>query len=161
MQLAEFVIKTDHKSLAHLNDQRLHTDWRQKALTKMMGLQYKIVYKQGALNGAADALSRKPVHSSEVYAIMQGTPVWLESVVASYTNDASAQEKVQKLVLDPSAVPGFTLSAGVLRCNGRIFLGDDNALQAQIISAFHDSPVGGSFWFPSHIQKVGILIQMA
>lgn len=69
LQLGEFVIKTDHKSLVHLTNQRLHTDWQKKALTKMMGLQYKVVYKKGALNGAADALSRKPVASSAVMAI--------------------------------------------------------------------------------------------
>jgi hypothetical protein len=69
LQLAEFVIKTDHKSLVHLTDQRLHTVWQQKAFTKMMGLQFTVVYKKGALNGAADALSRKPVHSSELYVV--------------------------------------------------------------------------------------------
>jgi hypothetical protein len=42
LQLGEFLIRTDHKSLSHLTDQRLHTEWQNKALTKMMGLQYKI-----------------------------------------------------------------------------------------------------------------------
>lgn len=46
LQLGEFLIRTDHKSLTHLTDQRLHTDWQQKALTKMMGLQFKVVYKK-------------------------------------------------------------------------------------------------------------------
>jgi hypothetical protein len=36
--MGEFVIRTDHKSFTHLDDQRLHTDWQQKALTKLMGL---------------------------------------------------------------------------------------------------------------------------
>jgi hypothetical protein len=64
LQLGEFLIRTDHKSLQHLTDQRLHTEWQHKALTKMMGLQYKIVYKKGINNGAADALSRKPVDTA-------------------------------------------------------------------------------------------------
>jgi hypothetical protein len=38
LQFAEFVIRTDHKSLTHLTDQRLHTDWQWKVLTKLMGL---------------------------------------------------------------------------------------------------------------------------
>jgi hypothetical protein len=57
LQLAEFIIRTDHKNLTHLMDQRLHTDWQRKVLTKLMGLQYRVVYKKGILNGAADALS--------------------------------------------------------------------------------------------------------
>ena len=38
LQLGEFVIKTDHKSLTNLTYQRLQTDWQRKALTKLMGL---------------------------------------------------------------------------------------------------------------------------
>lgn len=52
----EFAIHTDHCSLVHLNEQRLHTPWQQKAFTKLLGLQYRIHYRKGAENGAADAL---------------------------------------------------------------------------------------------------------
>jgi hypothetical protein len=41
----EFTIRTDHRSLVHLDDQRLTTPWQQKAMTKLLGLQYKICYK--------------------------------------------------------------------------------------------------------------------
>jgi hypothetical protein len=43
----EFYIHTDQKSLVHLNEQRLHTQWQQKVFTKLLGLQYKIIYKKG------------------------------------------------------------------------------------------------------------------
>lgn len=58
LQYAEFLILTDHKSSMNLTDQRLHTYWQQKAYTKLLGLQFKICYKKGIHNGAADALSR-------------------------------------------------------------------------------------------------------
>lgn len=54
LQLAEFAIKTDQKSLIHLDDQRLNSYWQHKALTKLLGLQYKICYKKESTNGAAD-----------------------------------------------------------------------------------------------------------
>jgi hypothetical protein len=38
LQHAEFVIVTDHRSLIHLSDQRLHTQWQQKIYTKLVGL---------------------------------------------------------------------------------------------------------------------------
>jgi hypothetical protein len=38
LQHNEFIICTDHASLAHLTDQRLHTPWQHKVLTKLMGL---------------------------------------------------------------------------------------------------------------------------
>lgn len=50
LQHAEFVIMTDHRSLIHLTDQRLHTHWQQKLYTKLVGLQYRIVYRPGSSN---------------------------------------------------------------------------------------------------------------
>ena len=60
LQHAEFTIFTDQRSLIHLSDQRLNTPWQQRVFTKLLGLQYKIVYKQGSENCVADALSRRP-----------------------------------------------------------------------------------------------------
>ena len=59
----EFFIHTDHRSLIHLNEQRLHTAWQQKVFSKLLGLQYKILYKKDSENGAANALSRR-VHQN-------------------------------------------------------------------------------------------------
>jgi hypothetical protein len=64
LQLGEFHIYTDQKSLSYLSEQRLHTTWQQKVFTKLLGLNYRIIYKKGVDNGAADALSRKPQHSA-------------------------------------------------------------------------------------------------
>jgi len=44
LQHGEFLILTDQKSLTQLSDQRIHTHWQQKVFTKLLGLQYKIVY---------------------------------------------------------------------------------------------------------------------
>jgi len=42
----EFVIKTDHKSLAYLTKQNLHSEMQRKAMTRLMGLQFRVVYKK-------------------------------------------------------------------------------------------------------------------
>jgi hypothetical protein len=55
LQHAEFQITTDHRSLVQLTEQRLHTPWQQKVFTKLIGLQYQIVYRKGSDNGAANA----------------------------------------------------------------------------------------------------------
>ena len=57
LQWQEFTIVTDHKSMAYLNEQNLHSDMQRKAMTRLMGLQFKIVYRQGKDNVAVDALS--------------------------------------------------------------------------------------------------------
>jgi hypothetical protein len=120
----------------------------------MMGLQYTVVYKKGALNGAADALSHRPPHASVVFAITQVQPVWLEQVIASNQNDSFAQEKLRKLACDPLSVPHFSLSVGVLRYDNRIWVGSDPLMQCQLISAFHDSLVGGHSGFPVTYRRV-------
>ena len=57
-QRKEFIIQTDHKSLAYLNEQNLHLDMQRKAMARLMGLHFKIIYRKGKENVAADALSR-------------------------------------------------------------------------------------------------------
>jgi hypothetical protein len=44
LQHGEIIILTDHQSLSQLSEQRLHTPWQHKVFTKLLGLQYKIIY---------------------------------------------------------------------------------------------------------------------
>lgn len=81
---AEFIIFTDQKSLIHLNEQRLNTPWQQKVFTKLLGLQYKIVYKQGSDNRVADALSRRAQAEGQSLAISIIKPQWCQAVVEGY-----------------------------------------------------------------------------
>lgn len=67
--LSEFTIRTDHQSLTCLDEQKLTTPWQHKALTKLLGLQYRIEYRQGANNLAADALSRQPTDHAMVITV--------------------------------------------------------------------------------------------
>lgn len=79
----EFIIKTDQKSLVHLNNQRLHTAWQHKALTKLMGLSYTLVYKKGSDNSAADSLSRRPHDCPELLSLVHVQSDWLSEIIAS------------------------------------------------------------------------------
>lgn len=86
LQLKEFIIFTDQKSLVHLNEQRLHTAWQQKVFTRLLGLQYRVVYKPGADNRVADALSRRG-HSDELFVVSSAIPSWLDEITSSYSSD--------------------------------------------------------------------------
>jgi hypothetical protein len=85
----QLVIHTDQQSLTHLNEQRLHTHWQQKVFTKLLGLNYKIVYKKGVENGAADALSRKP-EAEMLFSLFVLTPKWLTDIAMAYQSDSEA-----------------------------------------------------------------------
>ena len=129
LQFQEFVILTDQKSLTQLSDQRLHTYWQQRVFSKLLGLQYRIVYRPGSDNRAVDALSRHPAPMASCAAVSTLVPSWISAVVASYAQDPSAQSMIAKLALDPVAVPNFTLQSGVLRYRSRIWVGHDVSLQ--------------------------------
>lgn len=85
LQHAEFTIYTDQKSLVHLNDQRLNTPWQQKVFSKLLGFQYKLMYKKGLENSAVDALSRKPHAESHLLAISVVSPQCLLMLLAVTT----------------------------------------------------------------------------
>lgn len=143
LQPAEFIIQTDQKSLIHLDDQRLNSYWQQKALTKLLGLQYKICYKRGSLNSAADALLRKTHHDSEeLLAISSAQPVWLQEIQDNYCNDEEAQRLLIKLAHNQQH-DDFSLSQGIIRYKGRIWLTNNVKAQELVMHALHSSPMGG------------------
>ena len=86
LQLQEFVIKTDHKSLSYLSEQNLHSELQRKAMTRLMGLKFRIVYRQGKDNIVADSLSRVG-HMMALQAVSEVQLVWLQEVLNSYATD--------------------------------------------------------------------------
>lgn len=71
----------------HITDRRLQTQWQIKMQNKLAGLQYRVVYKPGASNAAADALSRHPYPPDQLQAISVSTPSWLDDVIVGYSSD--------------------------------------------------------------------------
>lgn len=85
------MIYTDERNLSHLSDQRLHTPWQQRVFTKLLGLQYQIIYKKkGVDNDVTDALSRRTSVGLEIYSVSSTATQWLSQVVQGYSQDARA-----------------------------------------------------------------------
>ncbi|RLN09170.1 hypothetical protein C2845_PM11G11140 [Panicum miliaceum] len=114
LQNNEFIIRTDHKSLLYLTEQRVHTKLQYKTLLKLMDLRFKIVYKKGVTNAAADALSRCP-GSHPLLAISSCTPAWQENLIQGYADDPAALQLLTELALQPVNSKGFLLIDGILR----------------------------------------------
>lgn len=76
-------------------------------------------------------------------------------------SDDAAQRLLQRLSVGPKSDEFFTLSQGILRYKGRVWIGNDHALEQQIISALHDSPQGGHSGFPVTYRRLSSLFKWA
>jgi hypothetical protein len=54
-----FLVRTDHYSLKFLRDQRLSTIPQHHWVGKLLGFDFSVEYKPGAMNTVVDALSRR------------------------------------------------------------------------------------------------------
>lgn len=146
----EFVIRTDHRSLVHITDQRIATKIQQKAVLKLMDLQYKITYKQGATNQAADALSRCS-HVSSISPISALYAEWMDRIKVGYQDDFQAVKLLTELKEGAVTSSGFSLHEGIIRLNGKIWLGSNHVAQQHIMQAVHSTGVGGhSGYLPTY-----------
>lgn len=153
---AEFIIHTDQKSLTHLTDQRLHTYWQQKVLTKLMSYQYKITYKKGSTNCAADSLSRSPQVGPCLNAISVAQPVWLQELLESYDSNPVAQKMLSALAVhNPEG--HFSLHQGIIKYKNTIWLGHSVALQNKVTEQLHSTPIGGHSGALVTLQRVSKL----
>jgi hypothetical protein len=144
----EFTIFIDQRSLIHVTNQRLHTPWQLKMYSKLAELQYKVVYKPGATNQVADALSCHPAPPSQLQAISSMPPAWLAEVTAGYSANPVAVQLLQKLSINPKAQPPYTLVSGVIRYKDHIWLNNNEQLQLRVMAALHNSALGGHSNFP-------------
>jgi len=134
LQRQEFIIVIDHKSLAYLNEQNLHSEMQRKAMTRLMGLHFKIVYRQGKENVAADALSRV-AHLMSLQAVSSVQPAWIQEVLNSYATDAQAQQLLTRLIISSLDAQGYSLDRGLVRHHGKVWIAQNAALQTKIIDA--------------------------
>ena len=111
-------------------------------MTRLMGLQFKIVYKKGKDNLAADALSRV-AHLHTLQAISMVRPNWLQEVLHSYATDPRAQKLLTQLAIHSPDMAGYSLDNGIIRYKNKLWIAQNSALQTNIIAAFHSSAIGG------------------
>jgi hypothetical protein len=122
-------------------------------MAKLVGLQFCFQYKQGIENGAADALSRVG-HLLTANALSAGQPLWMQEVANLYATDPDAQALLTKLAIHSPDEEGYELQQGIIRVRGRLWIGANTALQTKLISALHDSAVGGHSRVTATSQRV-------
>jgi hypothetical protein len=122
-----FLIKTSHQSLSYLTEQNLHSNMQQKAMRRLMGLHFKVIYKKGKEDVVVDALPRVS-HLTTVSTILVTQPIWIQEVLNSYTTDLVAQALLEKLSVHSPDDKGFSLSQGLIRHHNELWIAQNYAL---------------------------------
>ena len=118
---------------------------------KLLEFNYKIEYKKGKESIAADALSRRePV----CQALSSVTPSWINEIEQSYMGDKTYQQLLEKLTINATSVPDYTIHSGILRYKGRIGIGNSTNLRTTLLQSLHASAVGGHSGIQATYQRV-------
>jgi hypothetical protein len=105
-------------------------------------LKFKVHYRKGKENLAADALSRVG-HLMAIQAVSEVHPIWMQEVLNSYETDVQAQGLLLQLSVSSPSASGYSLHQGLIRYKGKVWIAQNSALQTKIIAAMHASPIGG------------------
>jgi hypothetical protein len=118
--------------LQYLGSQRLLEGIQDKLMLKLLEFNFSIEYKKGVDNTAVDALSKQFQDSTSdtCSPLSVLVPAWLTNVEASYASDEHCLKLLQELALNNDSHPNFTLESGILRYEGRIYIGSTTNLEA-------------------------------
>lgn len=111
-------------------------------MARLMGLQFKVVYRRGKENCAADALSRVS-HLFALQAVSTVQPLWIQEVLNSYMTDSSAQKLLTALAVHSPDENSFSLHQGIIYHKGKVWIAQNAALHTKLIATFHSTPIGG------------------
>ncbi|PWA71682.1 hypothetical protein CTI12_AA283380 [Artemisia annua] len=141
-----FIIRTDHRSLKELMQQVILAPIQQKYVRKLMGFDFVIEYKPGALNQVADALSREyedeELISSSFMTISQPLVGFLAKLRVENETLVELIDLNQKLDRgEPMAE--FRRENGLLIYQDRYFIGTESKLKLLLLQEFHDTPSAG------------------
>jgi hypothetical protein len=139
----KFIIHTDQRSLRELMTQIIQTPEQQFYLVKILGYSYEILYKPGAQNRVADALSR--IHENPSQCLVITVPHWdfIQHLRKSFTEDPGLIDLIQKIEASPSSYPGFRIIQGLLYFRDKLYIPADSPIKTLLLQEFHSSPIGG------------------
>ncbi|KAF8077021.1 hypothetical protein N665_1069s0004 [Sinapis alba] len=111
----KFVVRTDHKSLKYLLEQREVNLEYQKWLHKLMGYEFEIVYKHGTENKATYGLSHI-VHPAfdTLLKLTVPKPLQLEDILRSVENYSVIQQFLKNLSDGKQLKKGYRVVEGRL-----------------------------------------------
>lgn len=132
------------------------TQAQQHWIAKLLGYDFDMVYRTGATNRVANALSRRggeelagasDPNEGEVKAELMGLvrPYWwdFQEVIREVEEDAELQKIKKDITRDPNKHPAYTMENGRLHYKGRMVLVAKSEWIPKLLDEFHTTPTGG------------------
>ncbi|KAH9726475.1 hypothetical protein KPL70_008268 [Citrus sinensis] len=148
-----FVIRTDHRSIKELLQQVIQTPDQQVYLQKLLSFQFRIDYKPGHANRAADALSRVHAASDEIEPIdskytssfclsLHSSPSF--NLLTELLRENSTCHDILKLHHQVSSghfMADYSIHNGILLYKGKYYLSAESSLKIILLKEFHSTPL--------------------
>lgn len=114
-------------------------------MSKLLGFNYKIVYKPGKLNVVADALSRKFSHDDEEASLFSLSTLQCEILKELRKENVSNQElsSLHQQIEQELVNKDFSNANGLVTFKGKLYIASDSPLKTILFSKFDSSPLGG------------------
>ncbi|VFQ66833.1 unnamed protein product [Cuscuta campestris] len=141
----EFIIRTNQRSLKELLSQVVQTPEQQLYVRKLMGFKFRIEYKTGATNKAADALSRQTDEDDAAgffMALAQPVPHLLRDLQReneTLPDLLALHREVTRRV----ASAEFSVHNGLLYYKTRLYISPTSPLRDILLTEFHATPTSG------------------
>jgi hypothetical protein len=153
-----FTVWTDHKNLIQLQTLKSESTILNRLRTKLIGYDFKIIYKQGIFNQAADFLSRYPLEETELnkfeakivepvnIKIFQARDNYLKNIITALDNpeaiDVKWQNKSKSYSLNNNN--GLIYYKNIINGSPKLVLAIPELLTIEVIQNFHDNKMAGA-----------------
>jgi len=143
----KFTVYTDQNSLRYLLEQRITSQNQQNWLAKLLGDEFDNLYKPGASNKVANALSQRLEEEEDggVEINVLYKPYWqdVELVKAENQQDPTLKKIMEELRRNPKSHGNYTLENGKLHYKGRMVLSSSSSWIPKLLQEYHTTPMGG------------------
>ncbi|KAH9681158.1 hypothetical protein KPL71_026857 [Citrus sinensis] len=146
-----FIIRTDQKSIRELLQQVIQTPEQQFYVRKLLGYHFRVEYKPGRTNSAADALSRVHevnvlklyVHSTTTLLLASCPIPEFLSILREENQSLPDLLALHQKYSTGSLMYPYSVSDGILRFKHRFFINSHSVLKPSLLQEFHATPVAG------------------
>ncbi|KAG6402647.1 hypothetical protein SASPL_134849 [Salvia splendens] len=142
----EFVIRSDQKSLKELLQQVVQTPDQHFYIRKLMGFKFRIEYKQGSTNRAADALSRVEMLETETASLFTALAHPLPAIFDKLRRETTSSPKLKQIVAsisDGTAPSHLSYCDGLIYYNRRVYVDASSPSRLDLLHEHHSTLTAG------------------